>query len=641
MKLASWTASLLAVGPLLAQADLEQPSLQETTNFCKMDKDSLVGSSCDVTFTEINDINHKIRHDLLSLVHSDFFKYFKLNLYKQCPFWSDSNGYCVNRACAVDVIEDWDQLPEYWQPEILGGFANESVSADKARDDECAFLDQLCDKSFAQKGQKGPDIEYCDVEDFDHDESVLVDLTANPERFTGYGGEQSSQIWSSVYRENCFSMNETGQSLAKDAFYRLVSGLHASIGTHLSNDHLNTETGKWGPNLELFMLRVGNFPDRVANIYFNYAVVAKALWKIQPYLSHLGFCNAYHEDVKSMITSVVSNLDSKIFNEDLLFHDDISSKLKDDFRSRFKNVTKIMDCVHCDRCRLWGKVQTTGYATSLKILFEIDSDDEDVKQTIVDKLTKYELIALFNTFDRLSKSIESINNFEKMYNDSLLTASDRILALFKGNNFFKLLSNAGKSLSSSLKDRSNESLTLENQTEKLSSKIIDSKKLDVESIGNVTDEIKTALGNTVSEVTDIGGVNISNSDFIEHENVTEESLVRDGESEDEVNETNITEVLEKKGASERFEDVIMPPKKTVVKNQEEVTGNSWSNAWTTEIGNVKEALRFIFTSYVDLPRNIAKMALYKLNNLWNSFVGVPSYVNDVDPQEPAYKLSIQ
>lgn len=31
-----------------------------------------------------------------------------------------------------------------------------------------------------------------------------------------------------------------------------------------------------------------------------------------------------------------------------------------------------MDCVGCDKCRLWGKVQTTGVATALKILFELD-----------------------------------------------------------------------------------------------------------------------------------------------------------------------------------------------------------------------------------------------------------------------------
>lgn len=46
--------------------------------------------------------------------------------------------------------------------------------------------------------------------------------------------------------------------------------------------------------------------------------------------------------------------------------------LKEEFKDHFRNVTRIMDCVGCDKCRLWGKVQTTGLATALKILFEMD-----------------------------------------------------------------------------------------------------------------------------------------------------------------------------------------------------------------------------------------------------------------------------
>lgn len=46
--------------------------------------------------------------------------------------------------------------------------------------------------------------------------------------------------------------------------------------------------------------------------------------------------------------------------------------MKEEFKAHFRNVTRIMDCVGCDKCRLWGKVQTTGVATALKILFELD-----------------------------------------------------------------------------------------------------------------------------------------------------------------------------------------------------------------------------------------------------------------------------
>ena len=46
--------------------------------------------------------------------------------------------------------------------------------------------------------------------------------------------------------------------------------------------------------------------------------------------------------------------------------------LKQEFKDHFRNVSRIMDCVGCDKCRLWGKVQTTGVATAMKVLFELD-----------------------------------------------------------------------------------------------------------------------------------------------------------------------------------------------------------------------------------------------------------------------------
>lgn len=559
MKLGSIVGVLAAVRLCLANNDntscsseidsksVFQPPAGGNGSFCTIDKDELVSATCDVTFKEINDINERLRSDLVSLVRTDFFKYFKLDLYKQCTFWNDNNGFCVNRACAVDVVEDWDSLPEYWQPEVLGGL--DSVNGTSGGDDECKFLQDLCGGADGKAKQPMRDIDYCDIGDFSNSQAVLVDLSANPERFTGYGGQESALIWSSIYRENCFSPGETGLSLAKSAFYRLVSGFHASIATHLSNDHLNTETGKWEPNLDLFMARVGNFPDRVANLYFNYAVVSKALWKIKPYLSHLSFCTSFDQDVKSKLLNILSQLDSNIFNEELIFEDELSSKVKDDFRARFKNVTKIMDCVHCDRCRLWGKVQTTGYATSLKILFELDEGDEGSKQHVVDTLTKYELIALLNTFDRLSKSIESVNNFERLYEIRL--AGGKLASFFQNNNFFKLLNRARKSIK--------------------------------ESVNSINNSINSSLA---------------------------------------------------KEENPLFADLKMPEKRLINSTIE----NKWVKAWHTETHNVLEAFKFIYRSYLDLPRNIWHFFLSTSNRLWNKFIGVQYVSEDEDTTE--YKLDI-
>ena len=59
-----------------------------------------------------------------------------------------------------------------------------------------------------------------------------------------------------------------------------------------------------------------------------------------------------------------------LFSADAIHH--WYQDLKEQFKTHFRNVSQIMDCIGCDQCRLWGKVQVTGLATALKILFEMD-----------------------------------------------------------------------------------------------------------------------------------------------------------------------------------------------------------------------------------------------------------------------------
>lgn len=84
--------------------------------------------------------------------------------------------------------------------------------------------------------------------------------------------------------------------LEKRAFYRVVSGLHASINIHLcakyllsSQSHLSPD-GKWGPNLEELQRRFspeftgGEGPIWLRNLYFLYLLELRALAKAAPYL---------------------------------------------------------------------------------------------------------------------------------------------------------------------------------------------------------------------------------------------------------------------------------------------------------------------------------------------------------------------
>jgi hypothetical protein len=208
------------------------------------------------------------------------------------------------------------------------------------------------------------------------------------------------------------------ECLEKRVFYRVISGMHASISTHLCWDFLNQTTGQWQPNLGCYINRLHKFPDRISNLYFNYALVTRAIAKLEPYLSQQQdymFCLGDPEqdaDTRAKVMAVAKKAASvpQIFDESPMFKNGEGPSLKEDFRNRFRNVSRLMDCVGCDKCRLWGKLQTAGYGTALKVLFEFDNEDKPQ----VPVLKRTELVALFNTYARLSSSMSAIQKFRKM-----------------------------------------------------------------------------------------------------------------------------------------------------------------------------------------------------------------------------------
>ncbi|EYB21228.1 hypothetical protein FG05_04911 [Fusarium graminearum] len=144
--------------------------------------------------------------------------------------------------------------------------------------------------------------------------------------------------------------------------------------------------------------------------------MTRAIAKLSPYLQkeEYKFClGDPSEDAatRAKVLEVTEKAASvpQIFDESLMFVNGEGPSLKEDFRNRFRNVSRLMDCVGCDKCRLWGKLQTAGYGTALKILFELDNNNEDVPH-----LQRTEIVALFNTYARISSSLHNIGEFRKM-----------------------------------------------------------------------------------------------------------------------------------------------------------------------------------------------------------------------------------
>ena len=457
------------------------------TTFSQLEPNSVVSDACASysTLDELNSIIHPHLHAVTQ--DTDFFSHYRLNLFnKVCPFWSDENSMCGNIACAVNTLDNEEDVPLAWRAEELG-----KLEGPKAKHPGKKLQKERPAEKPLQ-GELGEDVaetcvvEYddeCDERDYciPEDEGAgskgdYVSLVDNPERFTGYAGTGAHHVWDAIYRENCFTKAVAGevggagmsssfgsgrgfenplqagaandlknvimshglsqgmqqaiaqgdetfaideldfddQCVEKRVFYRVVSGMHASISTHICSNYFNQTTGEWFANLTCYKDRLHDHPERISNMYFNYALLVRAVGKLGKQLQGYTFCSAdpnqdrHTKDLVQKLTKVIGN-GGEVFDETAMFKGQEALGLKQEFRNRFRNISRVMDCVGCDKCRLWGKLQTNGYGTALKVLFEFDEknllNNPPIRRT--------ELVALLNTLDRVSHSLQSIGDFKR------------------------------------------------------------------------------------------------------------------------------------------------------------------------------------------------------------------------------------
>jgi ERO1-like protein alpha len=86
------------------------------------------------------------------------------------------------------------------------------------------------------------------------------------------------------------------------------------------------------------------------------------------------------------------------FNETHLFQDSNTFGIKQQVKEQFYNISQIMNCVECEKCKTYGKMQVQGLGTALKLLF-------DDKYGMDSGLRRNEFIALVNTMARWSDSL--------------------------------------------------------------------------------------------------------------------------------------------------------------------------------------------------------------------------------------------
>ncbi|VDD88884.1 unnamed protein product [Enterobius vermicularis] len=405
--------------------------------------------------------NHKVYPLLQELLRKDFFRFYKVNMEKTCPFWPDDRQ-CVSKECGIGYCDDEVPL-ELKRPASISVHRlapnRTLVMSGNSQDKTCqessnAFdpldttlteghREQLRDMDWHDDNEN----KFCAYDDENPDDMHYVDLSRNPERYTGYKGDSAQRVWRSIYSENCFKPdmkfdknflvhpNTVGLCFEKRVFYRLISGLHSAItisiaANNFSPDPTGFGPGKWFRNVEMFRGRFGTTwtkdgPERLKNVYFVYLLELRALVKATPYLrNELFYTGNPKEDVetRAAIDELMDTLKQfpDQFDETEMFtgNEAQARELREEFRSHFLNVSRIMDCVGCDKCRLWGKLQAHGIGTALKILFaDLPTSHYRNGKTHLHpsfQLTRNEVVSLFQSFGRFSSAIKEVDEFRRL-----------------------------------------------------------------------------------------------------------------------------------------------------------------------------------------------------------------------------------
>ncbi|EGD80870.1 oxidoreductase ERO1 [Salpingoeca rosetta] len=453
----------------------------DTCDFTFTDECEVCGAvdDCLCTVEAVNAFNTEhFFPKLRALVARPFFKFFYVNLHGPCTVWGDDDSLCTSPNCAVQACEDTTPFTSFETEPAVVSYANYSCLDLNAINDTVTAR-QLSVLQGEQRRDMLDRSNFCVADElvYPQEEMQWVNLLDNPERFTGYSGPAARRIWDTVYSSNCFQaqsnhdnffhdlvggpgmnvdmdmdMNvdmdmdmdiEAGAGVDTSAgasgsgnsrydvdmdslcleerfFYRLLSGVHASISVHLSYKWLDQQTGEFRPNITEFRRRFsdsttgGQGTRWLKNLYFTYLTVLKAIVKAENLWRSYPFPSGDAADDATTKAAVLELVDqAKLYcdmavDEEVLFQTPDRKDVLEEMREHLRQITEIMNCVGCHKCRLWGKLQTRGLATAVRLLLgnKISSDQ------VAFELGRNDIVALFNLWERLASSITYMHEFQ-------------------------------------------------------------------------------------------------------------------------------------------------------------------------------------------------------------------------------------
>merc|ERR1712062_408120 len=315
------------------------------------------------------------------------------------------NPMCGMESCTVKECCE-EEIPEHWKVSA----SNEQQAED--------FNDIHLDWAFEETGE----VQWQDLDDnqwvigAESSEMAFVDLTLNPDGYTGYKGKEAGKIWRAIFEANCF---EDQQCMESRTFYRLISGFRTLTTALVFSNFPNEQTGVWGPSLKFYRMLLHGKDDFINNLYFGYVFLLRAMNKAAPILKEYPINTGNPQDdyrAKQLFTQLLESdfiqatcTPEFSFDESALFVGD-KAELKDKFRGAFRNISTILDCVGCEKCKLHAKLEFHGLGTALKILFT----SQPMSSSNVHFLERNEVISLVGALTKYFDAIEYVKTMRAL-----------------------------------------------------------------------------------------------------------------------------------------------------------------------------------------------------------------------------------
>ena len=381
---------------LLREIDLNKNDWENAKNLNLTDYQG--GDDISYNLTNIIQNNKKLCNTLQKLKKTLFFKIFKINLDPECSIFHQEM-ICKDTACQICECSN-KEVPRKWkQP---SGIDENIVTTIEDPFNKWVEKFNIDSKQWLLK------------EDIDPKDGSYINLLKNPEGYTGYRG---AHIWNAIFKENCYSESYSSLCVEDKIFSKIFTGWLVNTNFQIGCNFRNRNTNESYVNVSCVTNKFLYHKDKIDYLFFLYSLMLKAANKAVPFLLQYDYSSGNRTEdemtlklIKEIFRYELENMDiiEEAFQDTYVYFENfISSNRLPELIMRFRNISSIIDCVTCSKCRMHAKLEVFGIATMLKIMFA--SSTEELKKS----MSRNELVSFINLFAKLCKSVSNVEEIDK------------------------------------------------------------------------------------------------------------------------------------------------------------------------------------------------------------------------------------